>query len=48
MARNSSFKKGRVCLRGREVGARLGEGRDLTLTDCFFLVIFGGMGVEQF
>jgi hypothetical protein len=48
MARNSSFKKGRAGLRGREAGCRLGEGRDLAPADCLFLVIFGGMEVEQF
>jgi hypothetical protein len=48
MAKNSSFKKGRAGLGGREAGRRLGEGRDLAPAGCLFLVIFVGMGVDQF
>jgi hypothetical protein len=43
MARNSSFKKGRAGLRGREAGCRLGEERDFAPAGFLFLVIFDGM-----
>jgi len=48
MARNSSFKKGRAGLRGREAGRRVAGARAPALAACLFLDIFGGMGVEQF